>query len=467
MELIRVLVVDDEEATLLALQNVLCDPRIVFTPFEDVSATKVINWLEKNTVGSEPQPLVAIVDLAKGLTTTGNFEQDYKGMEILDAVHEEYGDRLPVIMLTQSNDNHDRLAAMNRGAVDLFWKDDVFIKDNAGELKTRILEAAEKAEGCRSAKLPQDPKKFGKLIYCSAAMQDMVERAKILAKHDINILLLGDTGAGKELVAHAIHLESRYSSAKWIPLNLGGLANYGNVMETELFGHAHDWPQGTPCDAHLGLFMRASGWEFAAKQGKKTLIPDVGVVKKDEPTTLFLDEVGDAAPTIQAALLRAIQEKKVVPLGIDSKEFDVGGFRLITATRLPLDEWVEGDDANLRGRFREDLYYRIAGAIIRIPTLAERGEEEIRLLASHFCQQHRKKHFPTEDAALSFSEADMSLLCHYQWPGNARELEQFVQEAVVFAGQDCKHIIPLTSHLHQRLSDRIDSLRWQQKRNKN
>jgi two-component system response regulator HydG len=215
-----------------------------------------------------------------------------------------------------------------------------------------------------------------------------------VAHTDVSVLVEGETGTGKELVARAIHAASPRASGPFVAINCAAVP--ANLLESELFGHA----RGAFTDAKVardGLFVQASGG------------------------TLFLDEIGEMPLEMQAKLLRALQERTVRPIGSnDEVSFDA---RIVAATHRDLES-----ECNAK-RFREDLYYRINVVKIGMPPLRERGND-ILLLATHFLKQMCERG-KREDIHLSPAVA--TLLLNYDWPGNVRELENCIERAVALA----------------------------------
>ncbi|WP_166646445.1 sigma-54 interaction domain-containing protein [Zavarzinia compransoris] len=210
-----------------------------------------------------------------------------------------------------------------------------------------------------------------------------------VAGASVHVLVLGETGVGKELVARQIHQLSARRQRPFIAVNCAALSE--NLFESELFGHEKG--------AFTGALSATTGWFEAADGG-----------------TLFLDEIGELAPAMQAKLLRVIQQREVTRVGARvSRPIDV---RLVTATNVDLAKAITA------GRFREDLYYRIKVATLKVPPLRDRPGD-ILALARHFVGLHGP------GAAIAFSpEAEAALLDH-DWPGNIRELENVVQAALV------------------------------------
>lgn len=232
----------------------------------------------------------------------------------------------------------------------------------------------------------------GDIIYQSQAMEDLLQQVDIVAKSDSTVLICGETGTGKEVIARAIHQLSPRRDKPLVKINCAAIP--ASLLESELFGHDKGAFTGA-INTHRGRFEIADGG------------------------TLFLDEIGDISPMMQVRLLRAIQEREVQRVGSNQTiSVDV---RLIAATHRDLAAEVNA------GRFRQDLYYRLNVVAIEVPSLRQR-REDIPLLTNHFLQRFAERN---RKAVKGFTPQAMDLLIHYDWPGNIRELENAVERAVV------------------------------------
>jgi Nif-specific regulatory protein len=231
----------------------------------------------------------------------------------------------------------------------------------------------------------------------SPRMRDVYQFIARVAPRDITVLLYGESGTGKELVARAIHRTSSRASKPCVAINCAALAE--NLLESELFGH------------EKGAFTGA----IAQKKGKLEIA---------EGGTVFLDEIGELAPLLQAKLLRVLQEREFERVGgTRTIKLDV---RLITATNRDLEDEVK------KGRFREDLFYRLNVVALRMPALRER-REDIPLLASYFTAKFAQR---SNRPVLGVSAQARTCLTNYDWPGNVRELENAIERAVVLGSTD-------------------------------
>lgn len=238
--------------------------------------------------------------------------------------------------------------------------------------------------------------KFERLVYASPQMAEVVAKAKAAAGTEMSVLITGETGTGKELMAKAIHFNSSRSDSPLHVQNCGGIDE--TTLRAELFGHLAGAIPGIAA-ARLGLFRAADGG------------------------TVFLDEISEVSMTFQAALLRLLQEGEVKPVGSD--EMFHADVRIIAATNKPLDEMVA------RGHFRKDLYYRLNGFNLAIPPLRER-EEDIGALAEFFLEKYSGV---VGHRVLGFAADVLATLSRHRWPGNVRELENEVQRMVAVAEQ--------------------------------
>ncbi len=234
---------------------------------------------------------------------------------------------------------------------------------------------------------------FGGMIGCSAQMLELFELISCVAEEgDSTVLIQGESGTGKELIARAIHENSPRKTGHFVPVNCAAIPD--ELLESELFGYVK------------GAFT-------GAQQSK------IGRVQFADGGTLFLDEIGDMKPTLQAKLLRVLQEREVEQVGgVRPMKVDV---RVIAATHQNLEKLVE------EGRFREDLYYRLAVIPLAAPPLRER-KDDIPLLIARFIQQFSRR---KSDTPTKFAPIALQSLQAYGWPGNVRELENLVQRLVI------------------------------------
>jgi transcriptional regulator with PAS, ATPase and Fis domain len=294
--------------------------------------------------------------------------------------------------------------------------------DVARELLDRFLERRPAASNEERSTAVQ---RFREMIGRDEKMLVVFEWIRTAAKSDIAVLVLGETGTGKEVVARMIHELSRRGSNRLQAVNCAALPD--TLFESELFGYEKG--------AFTGAHDRKPGRLELANNG-----------------TLFLDEIGDLSPSAQAKLLRALEEKRFERLG-GNESVEVN-FRLVTATNRPLDQFVRD------GRFREDLYYRVNAFSIRLPSLQERSAD-IPVLAQRFLARYCAATGLPLDAK-TFSKEAIDILSRYHWPGNIRELESTVSRAALSStartirGEDVELLHANQSPASSR--DRIPSL---------
>jgi len=236
-----------------------------------------------------------------------------------------------------------------------------------------------------------------KIIYCSPKMEQIMEHINKISHFSSTVLIYGESGVGKELIAQAIHQLGSRSNKPFLKLNCGAIPE--NLLESELFGYTK------------GSFTGAD------KNGKD------GYFKKADQGVLFLDEIGEMPISLQVKLLRVLQEQEVVPIG--STEPIKINIQIVAATNKKLEKMVE------QGTFREDLYYRLNVIPINVPPLRERPED-IPLLAFHFLQQINQQY----NKNFHLAQDALNLLEVYPWPGNIRELQNMIERLAVSADQD-------------------------------
>ena len=293
---------------------------------------------------------------------------------------------IPVLIMTAFSSVETAVEALKTGALDYLIKPLDF-----DHLQTTLENALAHTREPASELPSVSASQFG-MVGKSPAMQQLLSEIAMVAPSDATVLIHGDSGTGKELVARALHASSARSDKPLVTLNCAALNE--SLLESELFGHEKG--------AFTGADKRREGRFVEANGG-----------------TLFLDEIGDISPMMQVRLLRAIQEREVQRVGSNQTlSVDV---RLIAATHRDLAEEVQV------GRFRQDLYYRLNVVTIETPALRQR-REDIPLLADHFLQRFAKRN---RKAVKGFPPRAMDLLIHYDWPGNIRELENAIERSVV------------------------------------
>ena len=309
-----------------------------------------------------------------------------------------------VVMITAYGDVGKAVRSMKEGAADFIvkpWDDADLVASVQAAIKLRqSREAADRAaaqrarNGQQTRTRPEPEAAFDDIIGESPAMQEVFTTIEKVAGTDANVLILGENGTGKELVARAVHRRSQRADGPFVSADLGALSE--SLFESELFGHVKGAFTGADED-------RAGRFESA------------------DDGTLFLDEIGNIPMPLQAKLLTVLQRREVTRVGsVESTPVDI---RLICATNQPIYEMTQD------GAFRQDLLYRINTVEVQLPPLRDRGND-ILLLARHFLREFADK-YQTETETLS--EETQKKLKAYHWPGNVRELRHTMERAVIMS----------------------------------
>lgn len=370
---IRVLIVDNDEALARAMEESL-----VKVGYQCVVAT------------SGPEGARRIEQDTYDIVVTDLVMNDLDGMEVLSRARQALPDA-EVILVTGHASVPKAVEAMQQGAFNFLEKP---------ISPTRLRAIAEKAADAvrlklRNVELSQRlDERFGfeGIIYASDKMKAVIERLKRIAPTDVSVLITGENGTGKELIAQAIHQNSPRKGKRIVALNCAAIAE--NLVESELFGHV----KGAYTDAandRMGAFEYASGG------------------------TLSLDEIGDMPQQTQIKLLRVLEDQQVTRVG-DNKHIKVN-IRLVSATNRNLEDSIKA------GTFRNDLYYRLKVVTIHLPALRER-RDDIVPLTDHFRRQFAKRHHKT---IKGIAPAVTRKLFSYDWPGNVRQLRNAVETMVV------------------------------------
>ncbi len=341
-----------------------------------------------------------------GVIVTDLVLPDGSGLDLLRYCNEQ-APHIGVVLITAHGSVDTAVAALKQGAIDYLTK-----PVNPDELIHRVKRAfRDRATALEIAALRQqvaEEHRFGMLVGRSPAMRRVFEQIKLVAPTRATVLITGESGTGKELVARAIHANSDRATRPFIPVNCPAIPE--TLLESELFGHEKG--------AFTGAVSRKQGLFQAAEGG-----------------TLFVDEVSELPLGAQAKLLRAIETRRIMPVG-STREIPVD-VRLVAATNRNLQERVA------EGKFREDLYYRLKVAEIFLPPLRERVED-IPLLAYHFLQEIAKDaNRPVRD----ISPEAMEVLKRYPWPGNVRELRNTLEGVIVFCNKEVIDVQDLPPHI--------------------
>ncbi|MBJ6750161.1 sigma-54-dependent transcriptional regulator [Geomonas anaerohicana] len=372
----KVIICDDEVEILRYLSKILSAKGLELEVFS--SGTSLMNCLENR--GLDDGDLM-LLDVKM---------PDLDGLEILQRVKRMKLD-VPVVMMTAYASINSAIEAMKLGAYDYVTKP--FPKEKIFGILEKVLERKELLKensalkdelGIPSASTP--------LIFNSEAFRRVHDMAMLVAQSESNVVILGESGTGKELVASLIHNNSPRAKERFLTINCAALSD--TLLESQLFGHVKG--------AFTGAITAQKGLLEAANHG-----------------TLFLDEVGDMSPAIQAKLLRVLQEGDFIPVG-DTKAKSVD-IRFLAATNKDLEEEVR------QKRFREDLFFRLNVISLHLPPLRDRGED-IELLARHFLAKYAAR---MKRDINDFTREAMQLLKSYNWPGNIRELENAIERAAI------------------------------------
>ncbi len=306
------------------------------------------------------------------------------GMALFQHLHSQ-DPSLPIIVLTAHGTIPDAVQATQQGVFGYLTKP--FDAKELLHLLQRALTVAQPAES--QDEQANESWREG-IVTASPSMNSLLSEARLLADSEASVLIQGESGTGKEILARAIHQAGPRADKAFVAINCAAIPD--QLLESELFGHAKGAFTGA-VSSHEGLFKTADGG------------------------TLFLDEIGDMPMTLQAKLLRVLQDREVRPIGSGrALPVDV---RVISATHRNLVEAVEAS------QFREDLYYRLNVVTLSLPTLRQR-REDIPLLARHFLEQQ-----PANRRAKAFTPEAMEALIAHDWPGNIRQLQNVVDQCCV------------------------------------
>lgn len=374
----RILVVDDDENLRWILETQLDDMGYEVSTAAD--GLQAIEAIEKSP------PSLVLTDLKMpGLS----------GMELLDRIRKEYPE-VPVIIVTAFGTIQSAVHAMRAGAYDYLTKPIDF--EELGLVVDRVLEHFRLVAEVRSLRASLDRKYgFENIIGHSEPLLNVLETAARAAQSESTILIHAETGTGKELLARAIHFNSRRRERPFVTINCGAIPR--DLLESELFGHVK------------GSFTGA----ISHKAGR---------VEMADRGTLFLDEIGEMPAELQVKLLRLIQQGELEKIGATSPaRVDV---RLIAATHRNLQAMIED------GAFREDLYYRLAVIPLVLPPLRDRADDIPELVQFFFTKERERQGRPE----LTLPPALLAHFQDYRWPGNIRELENVIERIVVLARGD-------------------------------
>ena len=371
----KILIVDDEAIVRESLRDWMSDVgHQVLTAENGHQALEIIE---------KEKPGIAIVDLIM---------PGMDGIELLKRAKETYPN-IEVIIITAYGSIPTAINAMREGAYDYIEKP--FCPERAELLVNKLVEHQRLVEENISLHQKLEERyRFENIIAKSPKMQQVIEVIRVVAKSNATVLIVGDSGTGKELVARAIHSQSYRKDKPFVAVSCAALPE--SLLESELFGHE----KGSFTGAHA---QRKGKFEIANRG------------------SLFLDEIGEMSANIQVHLLRVLEEREFTRVGGDELiKVDV---RVISATNKDVKKAVADN------QFREDLYYRLNVVSIELPPLRER-KEDIPLLAQHFLNKFAVEN---QKEIIDFSPEATDFLLKYEWPGNVRELENAVERAVILS----------------------------------
>jgi len=365
-EFLKVLVIDDEDNILWLLKEGLENDFIKVLTTTKIE--KAANILEREHID------VCLVDI---------FLDNANGIEVVEKWKEIYSG-VNFIIMTAQNTSSNVINSINAGALDFFQK-----PFDLEKLQNKILEICKSTE----AEIPVDKEFVYDFQTSSQKMLDIYKLIGKIAKTNINVLIQGETGTGKEVMARMIYEKSNRSDKPFVAINMPAIPD--ELMESELFGHVKGAFTGAVSDK-MGKFEQANGG------------------------TIFLDEISELNYSLQSKLLRILQERELNRLGSNKTiKLDL---RIIAATNKNLENLIKQE------KFREDLYYRLNVVSMDIPPLRER-KEDIPFLVNHFL----KKYKDLKGEVLTIGEAAIERIKKYTWPGNIRELENVIQSSIMQA----------------------------------
>jgi DNA-binding NtrC family response regulator len=374
-----ILVVDDEPDMLQLLKRSL-EPDLACTVDTASSAEKAIKAMEQK-----------LFDLVLADIKMPGMD----GLELLSLIKRNTPGQT-VVMMTAHGNIETAVTAMKNGAYDFITK-----PFDHEALLIRLEKALERSsllkENSRLRRVCEETHVFQEMVGKSKPMLHVYETIRMVAKTDLTVLITGESGTGKELAARAIHSLSPRKNQSFVPVNCPTLPE--QILESELFGYK----KGAFTDAtrnKIGLFQEAHGG------------------------SIFLDEIGDIGPAVQAKLLRVLQEKEIKPLG-DTRTISVD-VRIIASTNQDLRDKIQ------KGLFREDLFYRLNVLPLKLPPLDER-RSDIPLIAGHFLQKHCVK---LGKPLKTLSPELMTHLTNRRWEGNIREMENIILQGILFSREE-------------------------------
>jgi DNA-binding NtrC family response regulator len=409
----KILVIEDDEAI---RSNIL--DLIDAEGYEGISAEQGVHGVE---LALRIHPDIIISDITMPVLDGYGVLREVRSNPELQAI--------PFIFLTAKADRADIRGGMGLGADDYITKpftraellDAIESRLKRQEvLSQRLSQAAPASSRAPSGAAATAPKAIVRdIVVRTPAMRALYEEASRAARANISVLILGETGVGKEVLAHHVHLQSPRASGPFVPLNCAALSP--SLLESELFGH------------EKGAFTGA-------------LQSQPGVFESAHGGSVFLDEIGELAPEIQVKLLRVLEDRRVTRVGSrQGRDIDV---RFIAATNTAV------ESAIAEGKFRQDLYFRINGMTLEIPALRDR-QEEIGPLAQQFAEAAAAS--MGKSKAPTVTDATRDVLLRHDWPGNVRELRNVIDRAVALCDGDALLPESLPRNLLREPEDRSPS----------
>lgn len=391
---IKILVVDDDTSFCLLLKTFLQKRGYdVVTAFNGNDALQELN---KNFFD------IVLTDIRL---------PDSDGLEILKSITQK-GFKTQVILMTGYTDIKTAVNAMKIGAFDYVGK-----PINPDEILHTIQQALLKKETKNSNAVPEAKKTVtGFVKGISSDSAKLYDHINLVAPTNMSVLIIGDSGTGKEYIAQSIHMQSKRANKPFVAVDCGAIPK--ELASSEFFGHIKGSFTGAVTDK-TGHFEAANGG------------------------TLFLDEVGNLSYEVQVQLLRALQERKIKPVGSNSEQqVDI---RVVAATNEDLGEAVK------RGDFREDLYHRLNEFCIQVPKLSER-KQDIMMFANHFLAQANEE---LEKDVERFEQNVIDLFLNYSWPGNLREMKNIIKRSVLLTRGDAILLEVLPPEMEQSANEEI------------
>ena len=378
----------------------MAEQEILIVEDDKVQRRQLTRALEKpgyrvSTAGTGEEALLALAAQKFDLVISDLKMPGISGLELIERIKNAFP-HTSLLLITAHGSIDSAIEAMKIGAEDFLTKPFGF--DQLNIAVTRVFEKREiLAENIILREQLESQFSFANIISKNHKMRKIFSTITAVAPTDSAVLIQGETGTGKELIAKAIHFNSHRKEKRFVAIDCGALPE--NLLESELFGH------------EKGAFTGASNRR-------------IGKLQYADGSTLFMDEIANMSPAMQMKLLRALEEKRFQRVG--GNESTATDIRLITATNVDLAELVR------REEFRKDLYYRLNVIPLKLPPLRERTED-IPLLARHFLQLHRER---MGKNVSKITHAAIKRLMKHSWPGNVRELENAIERAVAIATSD-------------------------------